>query len=404
MFRRELGEQALNRWFYPPIGFIINIALGTIYSWSVFRVPLEKLLNWSTVESSLPFTVFLALFGLTMPFGGKLMSTIGPRKTALMGSILVGLGWVLASFADKVPWSLGYMLIAYGVVGGIGVGLVYGVPIAVSSRWIPERKGLATGITILGFGLSPLITAITSALLIQLVGVLQTFLYLGITFMIILVTLSIPLRFPQAETAATASATVSKGVNLQPREMVKTRTFYGLWLSYVLGTTGGFIAISLAAKYGQEVIRLDPALAAVATAVFAIFNGVGRPSFGYLCDKIGPYNAAWISFIMILAAALGASSGASLLIYFTTFSLLWFTFGGWLAIAPAATSTYFGVKNIGSNYGIVFTAYGVGAIVGPQISSYIYASTGAYSLVFSTTAILAVIGLIVALTTLKRRI
>ena len=392
----------MNRWLYPPIGFIINIALGTIYSWSVFRVPLEKLFSWSSVESSLPFTVFLALFGLTMPFGGRLMSTIGPRKTALMGSVLVGLGWVLAYFADKVPWSLAYMLVAYGVIGGVGVGLVYGVPIAVSSRWIPERKGLATGITILGFGLSPLITAVTSALLIQSVGVLQTFLYLGITFTIILVILSLPLRFPPAETAAAALATVSKGLDLQPREMVKTRTFAGLWLSYVLGTTGGFIAISLAAKYGQEVIKLDPALAAVATAVFAIFNGVGRPSFGYLCDKIGPYNAAWISFVMILAAALGASSGASLLIYFTTFSLLWFTFGGWLAIAPAATSTYFGVKNIGSNYGIVFTAYGVGAIVGPQVSSYIYASTGTYSLVFLTTAVLALVGLAVAVTTLKR--
>ncbi len=392
----------MNRWLYPPIGFIINIALGTIYSWSVFRVPLEKLFSWSSVESSLPFTVFLALFGLTMPFGGRLMSTIGPRKTALMGSVLVGLGWVLAYFADKVPWSLAYMLVAYGVIGGVGVGLVYGVPIAVSSRWIPERKGLATGIAILGFGLSPLITAVTSALLIQSVGVLQTFLYLGITFTIILVILSLPLRFPPAETAAAALATVSKGLDLQPREMVKTRTFAGLWLSYVLGTTGGFIAISLAAKYGQEVIKLDPALAAVATAVFAIFNGVGRPSFGYLCDKIGPYNAAWISFVMILAAALGASGGASLLIYFTTFSLLWFTFGGWLAIAPAATSTYFGVKNIGSNYGIVFTAYGVGAIVGPQVSSYIYASTGTYSLVFLTTAVLALVGLAVAVTTLKR--
>jgi len=336
-----------------------------------------------------------------MPFGGRAMSTIGPRKTALVGSILVGLGWILAGFANQVPWSLAYMLLAYGVVGGIGVGLVYGVPIAVSSRWIPERKGLATGITILGFGLSPLITAVTSAFLIQSVGVLETFLYLGVAFAVILIILSLPLRFPPAESPATP-ATTSKGVDVQPRQMVKTRTFAGLWVSYVLGTTGGFIAISLAAKYGQEVVKLDPALAAVATAVFAVFNGVGRPSFGYLCDKIGAYNAAWLSFIIILAAALGASSGSTLVIYFASFSLLWFTFGGWLAIAPAATSSYFGVKNIGSNYGIVFTAYGVGAILGPQVSSYIYASTGAYGLVFLTTAVLSIIGLVVALLTLKR--
>ena len=391
----------MNRWVYPPIGFIINIALGTIYSWSVFRVPLEKLFSWSSVESSLPFTVFLALFGLTMPFGGRAMSTIGPRKTALLGSILVGLGWILAGFADQVSWPLAYLLTVYGVIGGVGVGLVYGVPIAVSSRWIPERKGLATGITILGFGLSPLITAVTSAAMIQLYGVLQTFFYLGIIFTVILITLSLPLRFPPTHTALTPTASSSTSIDIQPRQMVKTRLFAGLWLSYVLGTTGGFIAISLAAKYGQDVIRLEPAVAAVATALFAVFNGVGRPSFGYLCDKIGPYNSAWISFIIIFAAASGASIGASLPIYFTTFSLLWFTFGGWLAIAPAATSTYFGVKNIGSNYGIVFTAYGVGAIVGPQAASYLYSATGSYNLVFTTTAVLAVIGLITALTTLK---
>lgn len=392
----------MNRWIYPPIGFVINIALGTIYSWSVFRVPLERLFNWSSVESSLPFTVFLALFGLTMPLGGRAMSTIGPRKTALLGSILVGLGWVLAGFADKVAWPLVYMLIVYGVIGGMGVGFVYGVPIAVSSRWIPERKGLATGITILGFGLSPLITAVTAASMIQLYGVLQTFLYLGVAFAIILIILSLPLRFPPLQTPSATTTVAAKSIDIQPRQMVRTRLFAGLWLSYVLGTTGGFTAISLAAKYGQEVVKLEPAVAATATAVFAVFNGVGRPFFGYLCDKIGPYNSAWISFIIILASALAASSGVSLLIYFTTFALLWFTFGGWLAIAPAATSTYFGVKNIGSNYGIVFTAYGVGAIVGPQAASYIYATTGSYSLVFTTTAVLAVIGLIVALTMLKR--
>ncbi len=112
----------MNKWIYPPIGFIINIALGTIYSWSVFRVPLERLFNWSSVESNLPFTLFLALFGLSMPFGGMAMSKIGPRRTALIGAVLVGLGWILAGFAGQVAWHLPYMLAVYGVVGGIGVG------------------------------------------------------------------------------------------------------------------------------------------------------------------------------------------------------------------------------------------------------------------------------------------
>lgn len=177
----------------------MNVALGTIYSWSVFRLPLEQLFHWSAFESGLPFTVFLALFGLTMPVAGKIMGKLGPKKTALSGAVLVGLGWILARFVEYTPQPLVFMLLFYGVLAGIGVGLVYGVPIVVSSRWIPERKGLATGVTILGFGLSPVITALAASYLIVTVGVLQTFLYLGVAFAILLLALSLLLKFPPSD-------------------------------------------------------------------------------------------------------------------------------------------------------------------------------------------------------------
>jgi len=392
------------RWVYLPIGFAMNVALGTIYSWSVFRIPLERLLQWSTFESGLPFTVFLAVFGLTMPLGGKMMSTLGPKRTALVGATMVGTGWILAGFVGQTPHPLGFMLVFYGLLAGLGVGLVYGVPIAVASRWIPERKGLATGVTILGFGLSPLITALAATSLIQNFGVLLTFQYLGIIFMVSLVLFSLPLRFPPSGSSL-ASQGCAKGATVYnevtTRQMLRTKTFLGLWLSFVFGTTGGFIAISLAAKYGSEIIGLTPALAAIATAVFAIFNGAGRPVFGYLCDRMSPRITALLGFSIIFAAAVTAVWATSLTLYMISFALLWFTFGGWLAIAPSATSTFFGLRNVGSNYGMVFTGYGMGAVVGPVVASYIYATAQSYTLAFMSTAVLALVGGTVTFLTFK---
>lgn len=397
-----MGQQI--RWAYPPIGFLVNVALGTIYSWSVFRLPLEQLFKWTTFESGLPFTVFLALFGITMPIAGKVMGRLGPKKTALSGAALVGSGWILASLVVSTPSPLAFMLLFYGVVAGIGVGLVYGVPIAVSSKWIPERKGLAVGITILGFGLSPLITAVTAAYLIEVVGVLNTFLYLGVTFAVLLIVLSLLLGFPPAEWQPPAVVGAKKPAaygELTSSQMVRTSTFAGLWLTYVFGTTGGFIAISLSAKYGCDICGLTPAVAAMATAVFAVFNGMGRPVFGYLCDRIAPRKIAMLAFALITVAALVAIGATTVPLYMVSFALLWFTFGGWLAIAPAATSTFFGLRNSGANYGIVFTAYGMGAIVGPLIASYIFGATQSYALAFAATVILALIGLIVAFATYR---
>jgi MFS family permease len=382
----------------------MNVALGTIYSWSVFRLPLEHLFGWTTFESGLPFTIFLAAFGLTMPVAGRIMGKLGPKKTALIGAALVGLGWILAAFVKLTPTPLAFMLFFYGVLAGIGVGLVYGVPIAVSSKWIPERKGLATGITILGFGLSPLITAIVAAYLIEAIGVLQTFLYLGVSFTILLVLLSLPLKFPSSKrqpaspTGAKKTFTYGESTSSQ---MVRTLTFAGLWLTYVFGTTGGFIAISLSAKYGCDICGLAPALAATATAVFAVFNGIGRPVFGYLCDRVAPRNIAILSFAIIVIAASTAMRATTVPLYLFSFALLWFSFGGWLAIAPAVTTTFFGLRNVGSNYGIVFTAYGIGAIVGPLASSYIYGVTHSYAPAFMATVILALIGVAVAFLTYK---
>jgi MFS transporter, OFA family, oxalate/formate antiporter len=175
------------RWILVILGMLINLCLGTIYSWSVFVSPLTgyftKTLGQAVTASDvlLPFSVFLAFFAITMPFAGKYIEKFGPRNMTIVGGILTGLGWLLASFATSVPM----LYVLYGVVGGVGVGIAYGVPVAVAARWFPDRRGLAVGLTLLGFGFSAFFTANIAGYLIGSDGVMTTFRIFGIVFVIL---------------------------------------------------------------------------------------------------------------------------------------------------------------------------------------------------------------------------
>ncbi len=396
----------MSRWLYVLLGSVANVILGTIYSWSVFRKPLEDLLGWSSLESGLPFSVFLLFFAVNMPLSGILLRRLKTSLVSLIGSALVGLGWLLTGLTVNQPSPLIMMIVSYGVLSGTGVAMIYNSTITVSSHWFEERRGLAVGLTVLGFGISPLVTAPLATYLIYTMGVSGTFTYLGVAYGTVLALLSIPLRLPSsvARPAAVRSAAtfpVTDRIELGVREMVRTRTFVGLWSAYVLGTLGGFIAISLSAKYGQEVVRLSPEMAAAATATFAVFNGAGRPLFGYLADKMHVRAAALISFILASVGSLLALYAESLPLYLLSYSMLWLVFGGWLAIAPKATSTYFGLKNLSVNYGVVFLAYGVSALIGPSLASLLWLTTRSYIPVFTSVLALAIVGITVSQLTFR---
>lgn len=388
------------RWVFVILGLIINLCLGSIYAWSVFRKPLEDYFNVGATESLLPYILFLAFFAALMPITGPFLDKYGPRWVTIIGGIIVGVGWILGSKAT----SMTQLAIYYGVIGGIGVGIAYNCPIGVAGRWFPDRRGLAVGLTVLGFGISALITAPLARSLIVSSGPLATFLYLGIAFLIIIVILGIPLKFPPAgwkPEGWTPPPAAVAAKDLKAGEMLSTGSFYGLWLCYIIGTLAGLMAIGVSSPVGEELFNLSAATAALYVSIFAIFNGVGRPIFGYLVDKINARNTALISFIIIFIAAilLGKFSGtASPTLYLVCFCGLWLCLGGWLAIAPAATGAYFGTKFYGPNYGLVFTAYGIGAIIGNLLAGTLRDLTGSYvSVFFPWVTILAVVGFIIAL-------
>jgi OFA family oxalate/formate antiporter-like MFS transporter len=391
------------RWIFVVLGLIINLCLGSVYSWSVFRKPLEQLLDITATQSGLPYVLLLAFFAAFMPITGGFLDRRGPRIVGVIGGVLVGAGWVLSRFAPNIN----VLAVTYGVITGIGVGVAYGGPIAVAARWVPDRKGLAVGLTLVGFGLSAMITAPVMRSLIAARGPLDTFGIMGGVFLAIVVVAGLMLRFPPegwrpAGYDPKKHRAVSRA-DLAPGEMFRTSSFYGLWICYIIGTLAGLMAIGISSPVGQEIIRLDAATAASLIAIFAVFNGIGRPLFGWLTDRITPRYAALISFIVILLCSGGMllAGPGDTLIYAVSFAGFWLTLGGWLAIAPTAAASFFGSSHYARNYGWIFTAYGIGAIAGTLMSGRLRDMSGSYTSVFYPTAVLAVIGIIIGLTLLK---
>ena len=415
------------------IGIIIQLCLGAIYAYGAVRGDISSYFKTimaiaepatkgpSAFDMTWPFITFLLLFALTMPLAGPYIQKIGPKKVSMIGGALCGLGWLAASFASSAT-----MLIPlYGIIGGLGVGIAYGVPIAVSAQWFPDKRGLAVGLTVLGFGFSSAVISYATLFMkssgLQIMNILQVY---GIAFIIITIVASMFLRFPPAGwkpagwTPPTPVAGAAQRVDFMRSDMVKTGTFKGLWLCYTIGALAGLTAIGIVGPVGKEVMTNAGMKAAEITALtfqlilpFAICNGLGRPIFGTLTDKLTPKNAAMLTYVLIIAACLLMyTSYSSITAFIVSFALLWGCLGAWLAIAPTATASFFGMKDNAKNYGLVFTAYGVGAVVGGIIAAEIAATTkvaagatflDAYRPFFLVVAALAVVGLIVAFTLLK---
>ena len=390
------------RWLLIPLGVTVLLCLGTVYSWSIFRKPLEKLLEIGATESLLPFTVLLVVFAVIMPITGFYIDRFGARLITAVGGVIMGLGYLLSSFGGNISM----LTITYGVVAGIGVGMAYGVPLAVVARWFPDKKGLAVGLTVIGFGLSPLVTAPLAKSLIDSYGVRQTFLILGIAFAAIIVVASTFLGTPPKgwkPAGWNPPVKVTDSAN-QSVSMLQTPTFYGLWLCYAIGTFAGLAAIGISSPLAQEIIKLDAATAASTVSLFAVFNGAGRAFFGWLTDRLTPKFAAIVAFVMVLIASimmLNVGTG-DVATYLVAFTLFYFSFGGWLAIAPTSTLSLFNPEDYAKNYGIVFTAFGVGALGGTLLAGRIRDIFGSYTNFFYPTAGMAILGIILSVFMLKR--
>lgn len=388
-------------WLTVIAGTGLNLALGVLYSWSVVAKvlsskPAEGGWGLTASQASLPYTVALGVFAVMMVFAGRAQDKLGPRIVASIGGALLGIGLIVASFASQQSMTM--MIIGFGVLGGTGIGLGYASATPAAVKWFPAaKKGMITGIVVSGFGLASIYTAPTTQALLGSFGVSQTFLVLGIAFFFITIILSQFLVNPPAgysPVAATTTSTAGVPAATQREydwhEMIKISQFYMLWVMYAFASFAGLMIIGHMAKIANtQLSGID--LGFLLVAILAIGNASGRIIAGRVSDKLGRVRTMTLVFLgqAVIMGVLWISGTLWLLILGAFF--VGFFYGSNLSLFPATTYDYFGTKNGGVNYGLVFTAWGVGGVFGGQTAGIIFDSTGSYAGAYAVAAGLCVL-------------
>lgn len=378
-------ENKNKRWLVVIGAVLLQICLGSIYTWSLFNAPLVEKFGWEKSSVVFTFSIAILMFAVSTLISGKLQKKIGPRKVATIGGLLYGSGVLLTSFATTLPM----IYITYGVIAGVGVGFAYVCPLATLVKWFPNNKGAITGVAVGAFGLGSLIFKPIIMTLLDKVGVSSTFLYLGIIYLV-LCTIGAQL-FSEPKVQATGTK-VSTDEEFSIKEMIKTPAFYMLWVLFLVGCTPGLLVIGLAKDIGIDFVNLTPEVAAGAVGLIAIFNTVGRLASGAASDKFGRINVI-IALFVITTASLSILIFTSLnaFLLFTALAGIAIGYGGLLAVIPPLVGEFYGVNNLGTNYGIVFQAYGIAALLGPIIKGNLE-----FKETFIVSGIVSIVGLALA--------
>jgi len=381
----------MNRWLVVLGAILIQLSLGAIYIYGVFKTGLkERFPDWSDTDLALPSQLVLAFFALSMILAGRIQDKIGPRIIATIGGILLGAGLLVASMATNLTT----FVLGFSVLGGIGIGTAYVCPIATCVKWFPDKRGLITGLAVAGVGAGGLGFTPVAKSLIASVGIMNTFLYLGLIFFVAVVIGAQLMKVPPAgwkpagwnPPAPAAGKTAPVKADYTWTEMLRTPQFWLLWLTYFAGCTAGLMIIMNVTNVWQSFSFLDfvtgkpealipgatfkSVVAAGATAVMvvAILNSLGRIVWGKVSDSIGRKSTLLIMFLVAGVFMLILNFLSSYPLYLVGVSAVGFCFGGFLALYPAVTADYFGTKNVGANYGWMFTAYGAGGLFGPWLA------------------------------------
>ncbi len=368
-----LGTGYTPRARYAAAAIFMQVLLGVIYAWSVFRGPLAQLHGWSKAQTIAPYRYSLLSFAAGMIIAGFWQDRKGPRLVATVGGVLISIGCLLAALMGS---EINGLVLSYGLVVGLGVGFAYVTPIATCIKWFPDKRGMIVGLAVMGFGVGPLVFG---PLLEALLGsdpaafaatVPRTFLVLAGIFLVGVVGSAQFYRVPPAGWAPAGwvkSQASRAAVEVTPKGMLGTWQFYVLWLVYFLGTSVGLTAIGEATPLLHDMARASAVMSAgAALGVMSVFNGLGRLSWGSVSDRMGRRAAVLAMCAVSILACLGflrSASGFWMLL--AGLCLAAFSYGGYLALMPSFTADYYGPKNVGANYGLLFSAWGVCGFVVP---------------------------------------
>ncbi len=395
-----------NRWIIAAAGVLMQIALGAVYAWSVFRIPLTQAHGWTISQVTVAFELAILVLGFAAFAGGLWMRRAGPRSVAFLAAVLYGLGTALAGTSH----SLTLLYLTYGVIGGAGLGLGYIVPVATLVRWFPDKRGMITGIAVAGFGAGALITAPIAQRLIASVGVSSTFVILGIAYFAIIMLAATVMKNPPEGYAPSGfhRSTVpgSAAQDFTLRQALRTWQWYGLWLTLFLNSAAGIAIISQASPMAQEISHVSVATAAALVGVISIANGSGRFLWAWFSDAVGRKTVFLTMFLLQSLAFLLLSHVSG----FVSLAILAFTillcYGGGFGTMPAFAADYFGARDIGSIYGLMLTAWGAAGVVGPTLIAQVRQASGHYQGALRIMALItlfsAIVPLLLRLPTLRR--
>jgi len=372
---------------------IINMCIGSAYAWSVFQNPLIAQFGWSTTDTSLAFTISLSLVPFAMIGAGRLQDKYGPKYVTFFGGLIFGIGIFLTSMIS----SLTGLYLTYGLLGGLGIGIVYACMVGNTIKWFPDKRGLAGGLIAMGFGLGAIVFAPVGVMLIEQMGVLPTFGVFGITFSSIIMVASFFLAAPAVAVVNPSQPVVATPGVYNSKQMISTPRFYLIWILYVIGCVGGLMIIGHASPIVQQKVGLSSQEAAFIVSFLGLSNSFGRVFWGSMSDRFGRMLTLTATYIVSAACLLALSIFSSLSIVVIAIGGIALCFGGYLGIMPSICADNFGAKHIGINYGILFTAYGLAAFVGPRLASMIRdMNMGSYDFAFTVVMLMNVAGIVLA--------
>ncbi|MDD4363405.1 MAG: OFA family MFS transporter [Atribacterota bacterium] len=386
-------------WMVTFAGLGVNLALGVLYSWGVFASALRTE-GWSATESQIPYMIACAVFAIIMVPGGHLQDNFGPKKVIFISATLTGIAFILSGFFMTV---IG-LSIFFGIVFGTAMGFGYAAVTPAAIKWFgPHKRGLISGIVVSGYGLAGIYIAPLTTYLIEHFGLGSTFFIIGICFAIAIFLFNLIIDNPPADYhlfLSRQNIPIQKIKNMKNytwKEMINTPQFYMLWSMFCFGTFAGLLILGQLSNIAQEQTGITAHTATSFVMIYAVFNWFGRLACGLISDKAGRKSTFFLIFLIQFICFVFFARFVTLLSFSIGTALVAFSFGGMLTLFPSTTADYFGVKNLGLNYGLVFTAWGAGGVFGPLLGGLARDLTGTYNVSYLVSAVLCLMGATISL-------
>ena len=392
----------LKPWIVLATSFGINLIIGILYIWSIISKALVNDLQWTSKQASLPYTFVTVTFVIAMAVFGKLQDTKGPRITATIASIMMGSGIILSGiFVSPIM-----LVITFGIIAGAGIGTANVATVPPAVKWFPpEKKGMVTGLSVAGIGIAAVVYSPISNALLKSVGIEKTFIYIGIAALVLMVLLSQILTNPPAGYVPRSKGTGKKQEqkaesapvrDLGLRDVLKTFTFYKLWIMFAFSSSAGLMVIAHAANIAKVQVVWEGGFYMV--ILLAVFNAAGRILGGAVSDKIGRMNLMRIIFGLQALNMLLFSLHSSIPLLALGIAVTGLCYGAGFSVFPAMTIDLYGMKNFGTNYGLIMTGWGFGGVIGPMLAAAVFDANNNYNMAYIISCALLVVSLLITFT------